>query len=274
MDPSALVSGCRPPCRSMIDSRRWPKIALLSCSTPSPSGPRWRSAKSMRRIPSRRTRLSGPMIPAIPHISVMPSRLSGLLSLKHRLFEHALVVFRTPIDEKVLDHRQVVKTNRRSAPRAVAQRPDGVIESLLVIERYDVAGCRCREKIALATTVIAHHRKTERHRLEEHQTETFVLARRYEQIGDLERAILHLVGHITQHAYAARDVALNGPLHHCLSLWSVTDDQQYATRNGDQRVYELRSGLARDHPAGSYEYEGFRRQVKFGALRTPLSRRP
>src|SRR4051812_24952751 len=108
----------------MMDSRRWPRMACESSSVPSPSGPRWRSACSMSRMPLMRTALS-PTIPAIPHILLLlPAR-------GERGFKHPLVSLSAPLDEKVLDLGEIVAAHRCTTLGSITQCLDGLIKGLL-----------------------------------------------------------------------------------------------------------------------------------------------
>src|ERR1700730_7831424 len=65
--------GCAPPVMSMMASRVWPRAMPRSTKVPLPSGPRW---PKVAFILPRILRASGPglVTPAMPHISLPPSR--------------------------------------------------------------------------------------------------------------------------------------------------------------------------------------------------------
>src|SRR6185437_7910513 len=122
----------------MMDSRRCPKMACASCSTPSPSGPRCRRACSILCMPSARAHVS-PTIPAIPHILIVLQARGGAAGVRgDRAFENSLVALRAAVDEEILHSREVRKPDGAAALRVIAQAAHRIIEPAQVIERNDL----------------------------------------------------------------------------------------------------------------------------------------
>src|SRR5215475_1263380 len=141
MDLSALTRGWRPPSRSMIDRRRWPKIALASCSVPSPSGPRCRRAVSMLRMPSNNTD-SLPTIPAIPHILWMLQWGRPGYGSSHSAREQLLVSRGAALDEEVLNLGEIVPSDGGAALRPIAQGAHRGVEALQIVQPDHIPGVR------------------------------------------------------------------------------------------------------------------------------------
>src|SRR5512143_218399 len=121
----------------MMDRRRCPKMALASCSVPSPSGPRWRRAVSMLRMPSVNTEVL-PTIPAIPHMLLVLQSCCGGHPIGQDGLEQRFIAFRAALDEKILDLFQVVTRDRGAPLRRVAQGAYRRVESLQVVQLDDI----------------------------------------------------------------------------------------------------------------------------------------
>src|SRR5574341_1133746 len=66
--PGCSIGWCPAALRSMIDRRRWPRSASLSCHTPASSGPRCASSSTAASNVALWCARFGPIQPTIPHI--------------------------------------------------------------------------------------------------------------------------------------------------------------------------------------------------------------
>src|SRR4051812_10775967 len=100
--PSSLWSGWRPPSRSMIERRRWPRPTAPSIARPAPSGPRCAMTSRIAAISLGDTgRPSVLNRPQMPHMLARPSRRADLhqAAIDRLEIVHAAVIIRARLDQ-------------------------------------------------------------------------------------------------------------------------------------------------------------------------------